>query len=172
MDWRKTVLYLKGVNMTEGSVDKGESDFAKAIMVDRRMMNDPYVTKKILSLIKRRITDAKIGVLNAHGNYSIISGDPYSLCQSIFGLPVTGLLKSGEIYNKYWLDAGADRLACFRAPMSCANNIRLMHVHKSHNAQYWYRYMKTCTILNSWDTATHALNGADKFLSPASETAQ
>ena len=46
--------------------------------------------------------------------------------------------------------------------MSCANNIRLMHVHKSHNAQYWYRYMKTCTILNSWDTATHALNGADK----------
>lgn len=162
MDWRKTVLYLKGVNMTEGSVDKGESDFAKAIMVDQRMMNDPYVTKKVLSLIKRRITDAKIGVLNVHGNYSIISGDPYSLCQSIFGLPVTGLLKAGEVYNKYWLDAGADKLACFRAPMSCANNIRLMHVHKSHNAQYWYRYMKTCTILNSWDTATHALNGADK----------
>lgn len=27
---------------------------------------------------------------------------------------------------------------------------------------YWYRYMNTCTILNSWDTTTHATNGADK----------
>ena len=27
---------------------------------------------------------------------------------------------------------------------------------------YWYRYMTTCTILNSWDTTTHATNGADK----------
>ena len=27
---------------------------------------------------------------------------------------------------------------------------------------YWYRYMNRCTILNSWDTTTHALNGADK----------
>lgn len=27
---------------------------------------------------------------------------------------------------------------------------------------YWYRYMNTCTILNAWDTTTHATNGADK----------
>ena len=37
-----------------------------------------------------------------------------------------------------------------------------MHTCKSEEAQYWYRYMKTCTILNSWDTTAHALNGADK----------
>ena len=28
--------------------------------------------------------------------------------------------------------------------------------------QKWYQYIKTCTILNSWDTTAHALNGADK----------
>ncbi len=162
LDWRKSVLFLKGAGMSDESVDFIDSDFAKAIMVDRRMMNDPFVKKKIYALIKKRITDAKIGVIKVHGNYSIISGDPYSLCQSMFGLPVTGLLKAGEIYNKYWLDCGADKLACFRAPMTCHNNIRLMHVGKSEEMQYWYRYMTTCTILNSWDTATHALNGADK----------
>lgn len=162
LDWRKSVLFLKGAGMNEENVDYIDSDFAKAIMVDRRMMNDPFVKKKIYALIKKRITDAKIGVIKVHGNYSIISGDPYSLCQSIFGLPVTGLLQAGQVYNKYWLDSGSDKLACFRAPMTCHNNIRLVHVGKTEEMQYWYQYMTTCTILNSWDTATHALNGADK----------
>lgn len=162
LDWRKSVLFLKGTGVNDGNVDFIDSDFAKAVMIDRRMMNDPFVRKKIYALIKKRITDAKIGVIKVHGNYSIISGDPYSLCQSMFGLPVTGLLKAGEIYNKYWLDCGAEKLACFRAPMTCHNNIRLMRVCRSDQTQYWYRYMTTCTILNSWDTATHALNGADK----------
>lgn len=162
LDWRKSVLFLKGAGMKEENIDYIDSDFAKAIMVDRRMMNDPFVKKKIYALIKKRITDAKIGVIKVHGNYSIISGDPYSLCQSIFGLPVTGLLQAGQVYNKYWLDSGSDKLACFRAPMTCHNNIRLVHVGKTEEMQYWYQYMTTCTILNSWDTATHALNGADK----------
>ena len=162
LDWRKSILFLKGSGLTDGTVDFVDADFAKALMVDQRMIEDPFVRKKIYALIKKRIIDAKIGVIKVHGNYSIISGDPYSLCQSIFGLPVTGLLRSGEIYNKYWLDCGADRVACFRAPMTCHNNIRLMHVASGDELQHWYQYMQTCTILNSWDVATQALNGADK----------
>lgn len=162
LDWRKTVLFLKGSGLNDSNIDYIDSDFAKAIMVDRRLLNDPFVRKKVYSLIKKRITDAKIGVIKVHGNYSIISGDPYSLCQSIFGLPVTGILQPGEIYNRYWLDSGAENVACFRAPMTCHNNIRKMRVSKSAEAQKWYQYMTTCTILNSWDTSTHALNGADK----------
>ena len=126
------------------------------------MLNDPFIRKKVFSLIKKRIIDAKIGVIKVHGNYSIISGDPYSLCQSMFGMEVTGLLNGGEIYNKYWLDSGAEKVVCFRAPMTCHNNIRLMRVAGADEMRHWYQYMTTCTILNSWDTATHALNGADK----------
>lgn len=162
MDWRKTVLFLMGPGMTERDVDRLEPGFAKAIMANPEIMRDPFIVKKIRHLIQKKITDAKIGVLNLHANYSMISGDPYSLCQSMFGLEVTGLLKAGELYNKYWLDDGADRLACFRAPMSTHSNIRLMRVARSEEAQHWYQYMTTCTILNSWDTTTHALNGADK----------
>ena len=162
LDWRKTILFLSGKGVNEDNVDVISSVFAKAIMADQRMINDPFIRKKVLSLIKKRIDDAKIGVIKVHGNYSIVSGDPYSLCQSIFELPVTGLLKAGEIYNKYWIDNKTEKVACFRAPMSCHNNIRLMRLSSSSEAKYWYRYMNTCTLLNSWDTACAALNGMDE----------
>lgn len=172
MDWIKAVLFLKGCGLNADNVGKSENDYAKALMIEPSMMDDPYVQSSIYQMIKKRINEAKVGVLKVHGNYSIVCGDPYSLCQHIFGLDVTGILGAGEIYNKYWADLGAEKLACFRAPMSCHNNIQLLHPNRSENARYWYQYMTTCTLLNSWDTTAMALNGCDKHLSPASATAQ
>ena len=160
-DWRKTLLFLKGIGMNESNIENLDDDFVKAIMIDKRMIDDPFVQNAIYQLIKNRIDEAKVGVLKVHGNYSIVSGDPYALCQNMFGLEVTGLLKSGEIYNKYWRDFGSEKLACFRAPMTCHNNIRLVHPVYSSDADYWYQHMKTCTIFNAWDTAAAALNGMD-----------
>lgn len=79
----------------------------------------------------------------------------------MFGLEETGLLKAGEIYNKYWCDGDKDDLVCFRAPMSCHPNIRKVHPNRTKEASHWYRYMNTCTIVNAWDTILPALNGAD-----------
>lgn len=161
-DWRKTILFMKGHSLSEDNLDKVENSYIKALMIDRRMLNDPFVRNNIYQLIRNRINEAKVGVLKVHGNYSIVSGDPYALCQHIFELPVTGLLKAGEIYNKYWSDCGAEKLACFRAPMTCHNNIRAVHPNHSDEANYWYQYMNACTVFNAWDTAAHALNGMDK----------
>lgn len=161
-DYYKTILFLKGSGLTDNNIDSVEDDYAKALMVEPELINDPYIQSKVYQLIKNRINEAKVGVLKVHGNYSIVCGDPYSLCQSLFGLTVTGLLKAGEIYNRYWLDAGAERLACYRAPMTCHNNVRLVTPNRSEEAMYWYQYMPTATVFNSWDTAAHALNGMDK----------
>lgn len=161
-DYHKTVLFLKGSGLTRENVDDIEDDYAKALMVDKRMLHDPYVQSKVYQLIRNRINEAKVGVIKVHGNYSVVSGDPYSLCQSIFGMEVTGILKSGEIYNRYWVDHDAEQLACYRAPMTCHNNIRAVSVNRSEEAKYWYQHMTTCTVINSWDTAAHALNGMDK----------
>lgn len=160
-DWAKTVLFLRGAGVGETNVDTMEPGFIKAMMVNHEILNDPYVQSTVYQLIRNRIDEAKVGVLKIHGNYSIVSGDPYALCQSIFELPVTGLLKAGEIYNKYWVDAGAERLACFRAPMTCHNNIKILRPCRREDAAYWYRYMTTCSILNAWDTTAAALNGMD-----------
>lgn len=160
-DWRKTVLFLKGAGINRNNVERLDDDYIKAIMIDKQMLNDPFIQNNIYKLIRNRINEAKVGVLKVHGNYSIVSGDPYLLCQSIFGLEKTGLLKSGEIYNKYWADCYAEKLACFRAPMTCHNNIRLVHPVENDDVRYWYQYMTSCTVFNSWDTATAALNGCD-----------
>lgn len=160
-DWRKTVLFLKGSGLNESNVEYIDDDFIKAIMIDHRMIDDPFVQSTVYQLIRNRINEAKVGVLKVHGNYSIVSGDPFSLCQSVFGLKVTGLLKAGEIYNQYWANEGAKRLACFRAPMTCHNNIRSVFPVDNEAVRYWYSHMNTCTIFNSWDTAASALNGMD-----------
>ena len=161
-DRAKSILFLKGAGLNEENVQRLDNDYIKALMIEPSMLNDPYIQNNIYQMIRNRINEAKVGVLKVHGNYSIVCGDPYSLCQNTFGLEVTGLLKAGEIYNKYWSQVGAEKLACFRAPMTCHNNIRLVHPHNSDEASYWYRYMTTCTLFNSWDTAAHALNGMDK----------
>lgn len=160
-DWRKTVLFLKGAGLNPENIERVSDDFIKAVMIEPQMVDDPFVQNAVYQLIRNRINEAKVGVIKVHGNYSIVSGDPYTLCQSIFGLTLTGLLGSGEIYNQYWADNGASRLACFRAPMTCHNNIRLVKPVNNEQARYWYKYMQTCTIFNSWDTAANALNGCD-----------
>ncbi len=160
-DWRKTILFLKGSGLNEDNIDKQEDDIAKAIMIDHRMIDDPYIQSSIYHLIRNRINKAKTGVIKVHGNYSIVSGDPYALCQSIFGLEITGLLGAGEIYNRYWADLNAEKLACFRAPMTAHANIRMVRPVSNESVDYWYQHIKTCTIFNAWDTATAALNGCD-----------
>lgn len=160
-DWRKSILFLRGAGITYDNVDRAPDDFIKAIMIDQQIMFDPYVQSTIYNLIRNRIDEAKVGVLKVRGNYSICSGDPYLLCQSMFGMEETGLLKAGEIYNKYWIDAGAEKLCCFRSPMSSANNIKCVRPVSNDDTNRWYQYMNTCTIFNSWDTIAAALNGMD-----------
>lgn len=118
-DVNKSILFLKGMSVSENDLSSIESDFIKALMIDDRMINDPFVRGKIYHLIRKRIDQAKIGVLRVNGNYSILSGDPFSLCQSMFGLEVTGILKANECYSEYWNQKNETKVACFRAPMSC-----------------------------------------------------
>ena len=161
-DYRKAILFMCGTGMNDKNIHSFLTGKNGALIAEPEMFKDPHIKKTIHSMIKRRIDRAKIGVLNVHGNYSIVCGDPYALCQSMFGLEVTGLMKTGEIYNKYWVDDGAEEVACFRAPMSCHNNIKKLKICRNEDAAYWYRYCTAVTLLNSWDTTCAALNGMDK----------
>ena len=161
-DWRKAIVFAKGMYLNEDNVDCIDNDFIKALMIDKRLMDDPFIVKKLHSMIKKRISDAAKGSIKLNGNFAIVSGDLYSLAQSIFGLPITGLLKKGEVYHKYWIDKGVDEIALFRAPMTCHNNIRRRNVVHNEEMDFWYQYDTTVIILNSWDTTCDATNGSDK----------
>lgn len=161
-DYAKTLLFLRGTELTEDKVLVDSYDYVQALMIEKELINDPFIRQKVINMRKKRINDAKVGVLDVAANYSIISGDPFSLCQSIFGLEVIGLIKPNHCYSKYWLDKNVKEILAMRAPMSCHNNIRKLTVETNTEMDYWYQYMKTCLILSSWDTVTHAENGADK----------
>lgn len=161
LDYRKSILYLAGTHLGEHPFDADSNPEAAALMMCPEMINDPHIRSKIRSMITKRIRDAKIGVIDVPGNYTILSGDLYALCQSMFGLTVTGILGRGEIFNQFWRERGVERVACFRAPMSCHNNIRVQQICQNEDAAYWYQYMPTVTVLNAWDTLMAALNGAD-----------
>lgn len=157
----KAILFLHGDGVCDTNPESIPNTYEKAIMVDGRIHKDPYVVGKINKLINKKINNAKIGVLRSPGNYSIIAGDPITLMEGIFKMPPKGLLQAGEFYSKYWFEKGVERIACFRAPMTCHESALVRTVSKNKEALHWYRYMTTITITNSHDTSCHALNGAD-----------
>ena len=160
-DYRKSLLFLRGKKMNVENVLGNMNDFTSALMVDPELLNDKYVYSKIRNSIKKRIDDAKLGVIKVKGNFSLIAGDPYMMCESMFGLEVKGLLSKGEIYSKYWSDRNINEVALFRAPMSVENNIVVRNVISSDEMNKWYQYMTCVTILNGWDNTCDSLNGAD-----------
>lgn len=165
-DVNKSLLFLKGMSVTDENVMSGEDDFIKAMMIENEMVNDPYVIDRINYLIKKKISNAKIGVLKVKGNYGIVVGDPFALCQHMFKLDVKnedyGLLRAGEIYHKFWSDKDVDEVVMFRAPMSCHNNIRKVKVVASDEMKKWYKYCGNLIMLNAHDSICHSLNGMDK----------
>nr|DAO66563.1 MAG TPA: RNA dependent RNA polymerase [Caudoviricetes sp.] len=161
-DYRKSLVFLNGLYLNEDSVDYIDDNWIKALMIEKDLINDPFVLKKIYSMIRNRINMSAKGSIKLSGNFAIVSGDLYSLAQSMFGIQVTGLLKAGEIYHKYWIDKGSDEIVLFRAPMTCHNNIRKRKVVRNDDMDFWYQYVTTGVILNSWDTTCDATNGSDK----------
>ena len=159
-DYRKALVYLCGSKLNDDNVMFSDV-MARAIMLQPDLIGDDYILNRIHRMIRRRIVDAKIGVLDVRGNYQILSGDLYALAQSMFGLPITGLLKAGEIYSKFWLERGVDKVLCYRAPMSNEHSIVQQRICCSNEAQYWFQYMESIAIVNAWDTMPAALNGFD-----------
>lgn len=160
LDWRKLILYMCGTGLDEQNV-MSMDPMCKSIMANPELIKDPYVRSKVSRMIQKRIRTAKIGVLDVEGDYAIIGNDPYSLLQSIFGMKITGLLKAGECYHRYWIDKNVPEVIAFRAPMTSHENVCKLKVVTSEEMEKWYRHIKTCCIFNSWDTTAVRLNGAD-----------
>ena len=160
LDWRKLLLYMCGSGLDEKSVVHMEP-MCKSIMANPELIKDPYVRSKIGRMIQKRIQSAKIGVLDVEGDYGIIGCDPYALLQSMFGMNVTGILKAGECYHKYWSDKDVSEVIAFRAPMTSHENVCKLNIVDNEETQKWFKYITTCCMLNGWDTTAIRCNGAD-----------
>jgi hypothetical protein len=160
LDPRKSIVYLAGAGLNDRNVMRSDN-IAKALMINQDLINDPYVRSRIERMIQKKIRLAKISTIDVAGNFALISGDPYAMCEDIFGMEVHGLLEAGELYHKFWQDKGVKEVVCMRAPMCAHFNIVKQQIKYSESADYWFRYIKDCIILNSWDTLRNAESGAD-----------
>ena len=160
-DIASMIIYLRGEGMTEASVERMDDDWIKALMIDKRVVNDPFIRQKVQQLLRRRFAKAKLGKIRARGDFHIAGCDPYILCESVFGLEPKGLLKAGEVYSKYWLDRGVGEVVLMRAPMTVENSLCKRMVSQNDEAKYWYRYLPNIILLNAWDQTAAALNGCD-----------
>ena len=160
MDPKKSIVYLCGKNLNDENI-KYADNAARALMANQESIKDPYIRNRIKKMINKRIREAKIGVLDVRGNFQIISGDLYALCESVFGMEVRGILKSGELYSKYWKDSRVSRVMCARAPMSNEHSLVSQSICYNDDAEYWFKYMDTVVVVNAWDTMPMALNGFD-----------
>lgn len=159
-------LFLHGSGVAERNPVDLVNDFSKGLLIDSRLHNDPYVMNRIYNLVKKKIRDLSIGVVDVQGNFSIIGGDPWSLMQNTFGMEVTGLLPPHTIYSSFWRQKGVSDVVAFRAPMSTAENIVKMHVSDSDKAADWYSHINNVTLMSSFSGECHSLNGADKLTCP------
>ena len=160
LDPRKSIVYLAGVGLNDRNIMKSDV-VAKALMINPELIHDPYVRSRIEKMIQKKIRLAKISTVDVDGNFALISGDPYAMCEDIFGMEVRGLLDKGEIFHKFWQDKNVNEVVCMRAPMCYHSNIVKQKIKYSEQADYWFRYIKDCIILNSWDTLRIAESGAD-----------
>ena len=161
MNVDKTIAYLCGSGFDSDSIEYADT-VAKALMIEPKMISDPYIQSKLKKMIERRIRDAKIGVLDVHGNFQIISGDLYALCENMFGLTPNGLLSAGELYSKYWKDCGVKKVLCARAPMSNLHSLMSQNICYDDKVADWYQFMPTVVVVNGHDTMPAALNGFDQ----------
>ena len=163
-DYKKTILYGKGKDLTEKNVwfNKTTDDVhIKALMVNPYAINDEFVKDKIRRSISKRIDLLKTGKINVKGNYQIAIGEPIIQLESAFGLEPKGILKSKEFYIEYWRNKGVDRVGAFRSPMSCKQNAKVMNVSHKEEAIRWYGGINNMIIFNAFDTTMSAMNGED-----------
>ena len=160
-DFGKMLLFLKGSKISKEDFINEEFPINKALMIEPRMINDPYLKNRVYNMLKKKINDSKKGTIQVRGNYQIISGDLYGMCQNMFKREITGLLKREEFYSREWLDKGVKEIVSYRAPMTVHSNIVKMKLVENEEINKWYRYMRKCIVLNSWDATCEAMNGCD-----------
>ena len=157
-DYRYTLLYLLGKisnkEYDENIFSKIHDKVAKAIILNNKLINDPYIKNNIIRSLNKKIRESYIGNILIDGSYSMMVSDPYAFLEYIFDLPIEGLLKRGEHYNKYWLSKKENVLAAMRAPLTWKSEVNILNLKTNEKIKEWYQYLDNCVVYNVFGNDT------------------
>ena len=163
-----TLLYSFGTKTDEveydGVYSMAQTSAMKALIKDPKFLNDTYIQRKVYKNIAESINHAKIGKIWIHGNYQFMIADPLAQCQSALGLDPVGLLGKDEIYSNFWRERkNSDCVVdCCRSPMIDQHEHNPMTViTQNDEANYWYRFIKSGIIYNTYDTSCFRHSDSD-----------
>ena len=155
-----TLLYAFGTKNAdieyEGVYGSAQTAAMKALIKNQEFLKDSYIQKKVYKNITESINHAKIGKIWIHGNYQFMIADPVAQCQSALGLDPVGVLKRDEIYSDFWNKRKPEgcMIDCARSPMIDVHEHNPMRtVADNEEANYWYRYITSGIIYNTYDTS-------------------
>lgn len=155
-----TLLYAFGTKSDDVVYDSvygtAQTAAMKALIKNPGFLKDSYIQRKIYKNITESINHAKIGKIWIRGNYQFMIADPLAQCQSALGLEPTGLLRRNEIYSDFWKKRKPQGCVvdCARSPMIDQHEHNPMTVIvDNEDANYWYRYITSGIIYNTYDTS-------------------
>ena len=167
-DLATTMLFLFGSKgdtlLYEELFGSANANFTKAIVKNPDFLKDSYIQKKIYKNIVECINHAKIGKIWLKGNYQFMIADPIAQCQSALGLEPVGALKRDEIYSNFWKERKPEGgvVDCCRSPMIDQHEHNPMKfVTDNEDANYWFRYITSGIIYNTYDTSCFRAEDSD-----------
>ena len=141
----------------------------KALIKDPLFLKDSYIQRKVYKNIAESINHSKIGKIWIRGNYQFMIADPVAQCQAALGLETTGALKKNEIYSNFWKERKPQGCVvdCCRSPMIDVHEHNPMTVVVDNDdANYWYQYIKSGIIYNTYDSSCYRHSDSDLNLGP------
>ena len=145
------ILYLLGKLAEEAKdVDiykKINDNVTKALILNEKMIEDPYIQNHLIHSLNKKIKDSYIGNLLVDGNYTMITFDPYAFCEHLFSLPVKGLLGRDEHYCDYWTRKGTRDVVAMRAPLTWRSEVNKLNLKDTEEMKDWYTYMNNGVVI-------------------------
>ena len=170
-DVDKTLIYLLGKiinDYDENIIDKINDNVAKALILNKELIDDPFIKSHLIHSLNKKIKESYIGNLIFDGNYQTMIADPYAFMQYALGLfPITGLLNNKEHYSKFWLDKDVKEIVAMRAPLTWRSEVNKLNIVENSNINHWYQYLKSGIVYNIYgiDTMLEADSDFDGDLS-------
>lgn len=140
-----------------------QTNAMKAIVKNVDFLKDSYVQQKIYKNITETINRAKIGKIWIRGNYQFMIADPLAQCQAALGLEPIGLLKRNEVYSDFWNKRKRQGcvIDCARSPLIDLHEHNPMTVINTEEMEYWYKYITSGIIYNTYDTSCYRHSDSD-----------